>query len=65
MLLLLILMVLKTLFANGLSTFFIKGNPFFSDGPKSLPKNLPDCPILCNCIFDNFTLADELFAKVL
>ena len=36
---------IKTLLANGLSTFPIKGNPVFSNGPKSLPKNLPDCPI--------------------
>ena len=25
---------IKTLLANGLSTFFIKGNPVFSNGPK-------------------------------
>ena len=29
-----------------------KGNPVFSD-----------CPILCNSIFDNFILAEELFPK--
>ena len=40
--------VVKTLLANGLSTFPIKGNPVFSNSPKSLPKNPPDCPILCN-----------------
>ena len=44
---------------SGLSTFPIKSNPFFSNGPKSLPKNPPDCPILCNCAFDNSTLAEE------
>ena len=38
----------KTLLANGLSTFPIKRNPFFSNGPKSLPKNYLDCSILCN-----------------
>ena len=27
---------IKTLLAYGLSTFFIKGNPVFSNGPKSL-----------------------------
>ena len=27
---------IKTLLANGLSTFSIKGNPVFSNGPKSL-----------------------------
>ena len=39
---------IKTLLAVGLSTFFIKGNPVFINDPKSLPKNLPDYPILCN-----------------
>ena len=51
--------------SNGLSTFFIKGKPSFSNGPKILPKNHPDCPILCNSVFDNFILADETFAKTL
>ena len=36
---------IKTLLANGLSTFHIKGSPVFSNGPKSLPKNPPDYPI--------------------
>ena len=39
---------IKTLLANALSTFFIKGNSVFSNGPKRLPKNSPDCAILCN-----------------
>ena len=34
---------IKTLSANGLSTFLVKGNSGCSKGPKSLPKNLPDC----------------------
>ena len=46
-----------------LSKFIVKGNPVFSSDPRSLPKNLPDCPILCNWIFDNFILADEPFEK--
>ena len=33
---------------NGLSTFPIKGNPVFSNGHDSLPKNPPDCLTLCN-----------------
>ena len=37
----------------------------FSNGPKSLLKNHPDCPILCNGVFDNFILAEEPFAKAL
>ena len=53
------------LLANILITFLIKYNPVFSNGPKSLPKNPPDCPILCNWVFDNFILAEELFAKAL
>ena len=51
--------------ANDLSTFPIKGKPVFSNGPKSLPKNPPDCPILCSWVFDSFILAEELFAKAL
>ena len=39
---------IKTLLANGLSIFFIKDKPAFSNGSTSLPKNPLDCPILCN-----------------
>ena len=53
------------LLANGLTTFPIKGNPFFRNDPKSLPKNLSDFPILYNWIFGNFTYADEPFGKAL
>ena len=56
---------IKTLLANGLSAFLIKGNPAFSNGPKSLPKNPPECPILCNWVFDSYILAEELFTKAL
>ena len=28
---------IKTVLANGLSTFSVKGKPVFSNGPKSLP----------------------------
>ena len=55
---------IKTLLANGFGIFPIKGNPACTNGPKSLYKNPPDCPILCNCVFDNFILAKKLFAKV-
>ena len=37
---------IKTLLANGLITFFINGNPVFSNGPRSLPRNPPNCMIL-------------------
>ena len=33
---------IKTLLANGLITFFINGNPVFSNRPQSLPRNPPD-----------------------
>ena len=35
----------RTLLANGLRTFLIKGKPVFSYGPKSLPRNPPNCTI--------------------
>ena len=36
----------KTLLANGLITCFVNGNPVFSNGPISLPRNPPDWIIL-------------------
>ena len=39
---------IKTLLANGLSTFPINGNQVFSNSPKGLAKSLLDCTILCN-----------------
>ena len=54
---------IKMLLANGLSTLPIKGKPVLSNSPKTLLKNLSDCPILGNWVFDNFTLADEPFRK--
>ena len=56
---------IKTILAYGFSTIFIKGNPVFSNVPEILTKNLPDCPILWNFVFDNFILVDELFGKYL
>ena len=50
---------------NGLSAFFIKDKSVFSNGPESLPKNLPDCPIIWYWIFDNVILAEKLFPKAL
>ena len=55
---------IETLLANGLITFPIKCNPVYSNGSKSLHKIQPYCPILCNWVFDNFTLAEELFAQL-
>ena len=39
---------IKTIPANCLITFFIKGNPVFSNGTRSLPRNPTDCIILDN-----------------
>ena len=56
---------IKTLLANGLITFFISGNPVFSNGPISPPRNPPDCIILASWGYDNLISVDKLFAKVL
>ena len=56
---------IKTLLANGLSTFSVKEKAVVSNSPKSLPRNPPDYPISCKWVFENFTLADELFAKTI
>ena len=39
---------IKTLLANSLIKLFTSGNPGFSNGPRSLPRNLPDCMTLDN-----------------
>ena len=62
---LVILNWIKRLLANGLSAFPIKDNLVFINGSKSLPRNPPDFPILYNCVFNNFILADEPFAKAI
>ena len=49
---------IKTLLANGLSTFPIKGNLAFDNDPKSLPNNPLDCTILHNWVFESFILAE-------
>ena len=59
----LILNGIKKLLAKDLRTFSIKDNSVFSNGPNSLTKNPSNCPILSNWLFDNFMLADKLFAK--
>ena len=50
---------IKTLLGNGLITFFINGNPVFSNGPSNLPRKLPDCTILDNQVFDNLIPVDK------
>ena len=54
---------IKTLLANGLITFFINGNPAFSNESSNLPRNPPDCIIFDNWVFDNLISVHELFAK--
>ena len=41
----------------------MKGKLVFIKGPRSLPRNPPNCTILDNWVFENFILADEPFAK--
>ena len=53
------------LFRNGLITFFISGNPVFSNGPTNLPWNPPDWIILNYWVFHNLISTDEWFAKAL
>ena len=43
----------------------MNGSSVFNNGPRSLPRNPPDCNILDNLVFDNFMSVDELFAKTL
>ena len=54
---------MKTLLADSLNTFPIKDNSVFNNGPKSLPKNSTTFAILCNWVFNNFILVEELFEK--
>ena len=56
---------INTLFANGLITLFISGNPVFNKGQTNLSKNLPDCIIFDNCVLENLILADQLFENTL
>ena len=65
MLFVLVLMCIKTLLAYGLSTFPSKDNPAFSNGPKRLPRNYLDCPVLYNGVFDNLILADKPIERTL
>ena len=47
--------------SRDLTIFMIfHGNTFFNSGPRSLPRNLPDCTILDNRAFNNFILPNDL-----
>ena len=54
---------IKTVLANGLSTFFIKKKIVFSSSLRNPPKNPSDCTVLDSWAFDNIILADEPFPK--
>ena len=62
---LLILIVLKTLLANGVATFFIEGKLAFRNSPINLPWNPIICSILDSWVFECFISTDELLAKAL
>ena len=51
---------IKRLSANGLIKYFINGNPVFSNGPRNLPRNPPDCIVLDICVFGNLVSVDDL-----
>ena len=56
---------IKMLLDNGLITFSINCKTVFSNGPRSLPRNPPNCTILDSWVFDSLILTDELFATAL
>ena len=56
---------ISTLLVNDLSTFFIDGRSTFSNGPRSLPRNPPNCSTLDIWVFDDFISFDDLSAKAL
>ena len=56
---------IKTLLGIVLIIFFINGNPVFNNGPRSLPRNPPDCIILDSWVFDSLVSVGKQFAKVL
>ena len=56
---------INTLLANGVFTFFISGNPVFSNGPSNLPRNPPDCIIFVNCVFETLISTNVLLENAL
>ena len=56
---------IKTLLANGFITFYINGNLVYNNGPRSLPRNPPDCIILDIWVFDSLISVDKQFSKSL
>ena len=45
--------------------FLLKPIQFLVMVLKAFLKNPPDCPILCNWVFESFILPDEPFSKAL
>ena len=45
-------------------TFFINGNPAFTSGPISLPRDSPDCTILDSWVFDSLILLINYLQKI-
>ena len=56
---------INKLLANGLITFFIKGNPAFNKGPSNLSKKPPDWIILLICALESFISVDVLLFLLL
>ena len=54
---------IKALSASALRRSFIKSNLVCSNGPKSLLKHPPDCPILCNFSFGYFYISWGFICK--
>ena len=52
---------INALLANGVTTFFINGNPVFNKRPSNLPTDPSDCIIFDNWVFENLISTDELF----
>ena len=57
--------VIKTLLANGLSTFSIKEKALVSNDPRGLSRNFLKCTILDRWVLDNFIMVYKSLAKVL
>ena len=56
---------IKTLLVNGVSIFFINSKSTLINDWRNLIRNPLDCIMLDSRVFDNFMLADELFANLL
>ena len=55
---------IKAFLSNGVSMFFINGEPFFSNGARTLPRNSPVCTVLDSLFFCNLRLVDKLITCI-